>query len=929
MSEKNPTVSVIIPTYNRAHLIGRAIQSVLNQTYRDFEIIIVDDGSTDNTEEVIKEFQKRDERIRYIKHERNKGYPKALNTGIKAAKGEYIAFQDDDDEWLPEKLEKQMRVFENAPAKVGVVYTGFWRIENNKKIYIPFFWVKQKEGNIHEELLKGNFIGTPAALVRKECFEKVGGFDTKLPYLQDWELWIRISKCYQFRYIDSSLLNSFYTPDSLNYQPPLIRAKTMKLILSKHFNDFAKNKKLLSGHYFSLGVNLYYSSENFEEGKNYLIKAVKIHYLSCSPKGARYALNVKVVNKCSIIIPVFNNSDYIKQYLDVLYTVTPNHLFELIIVNNASTDGTKEYLNEFAKTYPNVKVIHNQENLIFAKAYNQGAKIAEGKYLVFLNNDTVPLKGWLEEMIKVVENDKKVGIVGSKLLYPNRTIQHAGIVIADSPHPIFPYHIYRGYPPDIPEANVVREYQAVTGACMLIYKKIFDKLGGFDEGFLNGYEDVDLCFRVREAGYRVIYTPKSVLYHFESVSEGRFKAVKANEERLQQKWAGKIKADVIIQYPKVSIVILNYNGSQDTIKCLNSVYEKIKYKKCQVIIVDNGSKKEDILKLKEWIRIKGLSAIFCDRYNFQFGDKSFEKEILLINNKENLGFAGGNNIGIRYALKCGADYIWLLNNDAVVEKDSLESSILLAERLKAERQEKVGLISSKIYCYKDRAKVQYNGGKPFYKGIPDKEGELPRSVKFAPCCSLLINRKLLEEIGLLNEDYFLYYEDTEFCIRTLKAGWTIWYNPYSKVYHKGGASIGLWLQSPLSAYYATRNILLCQFQVNPSKVVEIFAYLKNSHWNELKKAPECIFGFIEGIKDFIKGRKGEKDLRPKKIEACLKKVKDTPLQTSGELEERLETSGNLLILNPEKKEVLEQFVNIAQSLFFRNYARLSMGNKNI
>ena len=633
--------------------------------------------------------------------------------------------------------------------------------------------------------------------------------------------------------------------------------------------------------------------------------------------------------KTSIIIPVFNQLKFTKQCFDALYKVTPNELFELIVVNNGSNDGTREFLDDFAKKHFNVEVIHNQENLGFAKACNQGARIAEGKYLVFLNNDTIPLYGWLEEMLKVIENEKRVGVVGSKLLFPNDTIQHAGVGIADYPLPISPFHIYYKKPTDYPKANIKRDYQAVTAACMLIPKELFDKLGGFDEGFLNGYEDVDLCFRVREAGYRVVYTPKSVLYHFESVSEGRFKAVKANEERLQQKWAGKIKADVIIQYPKVSIVTLNYNGSQDTIKCLNSVYEKIKYKKCQVIIVDNGSKKEDILELKEWIRIKGLSAIFCDRYNFQFGDKSFEKEILLIENQENLGFAGGNNIGIRYALKCGADYIWLLNNDAVVEKDTLESSILLAERLKAERQEKVGLISSKIYCYKDRAKVQYNGGKPFYKGIPDKEGELPRSVKFAPCCSLLINRKLLEEIGLLNEDYFLYYEDTEFCIRTLKAGWTIWYNPYSKVYHKGGASIGLWLQSPLSAYYATRNILLCQFQVNPSKVVEIFTYLKNSHWNELKKAPECIFGFVEGIKDFIKGRKGEKDLRPKKIEACLKKVKDTPFQTSGGLEERLETSGNLLILNPEKKEVLEQFVNIAQSLFFRNYARLSMGNKNI
>ena len=112
MPEKNPTVSIIIPTYNRAHLIGRAIQSVLNQTYQNFEIIVVDDGSTDNTEEMIKEFQKHDKRIKYIRHEKNRGGAAARNTGIKVARGEYIAFQDSDDEWLPEKLEKQMDVFQ-------------------------------------------------------------------------------------------------------------------------------------------------------------------------------------------------------------------------------------------------------------------------------------------------------------------------------------------------------------------------------------------------------------------------------------------------------------------------------------------------------------------------------------------------------------------------------------------------------------------------------------------------------------------------------------------------------------------------------------------------------------------------------------------------------------------------------------------------
>ena len=307
-------VSVIIPTYNRAHLMGRAIQSVLNQTYQDFEIIVVDDASTDNTEEAVRSLK--DERIRYIRHEKNKGAGAARNTGIRAANGEYIAFQDSDDEWLPEKLEKQMKVFENAPPEVGVVYTGFWRIEKNKKNYIPSSWVTQKNGNIHKELLKGNFIGTPATLIKRECFKKVGLFDEYFSALEDWELWIRISKYYHFKFINELLVVSYYTPNSVNNnQDALIRA--LKLILEKHFEDIKKDKKVqanhylgiatrlcmngkvkegekyfskafkvypniqkdrkkLSQHYFTIGLNLC-SNNNFRKGRNYLIRAVKIY----------------------------------------------------------------------------------------------------------------------------------------------------------------------------------------------------------------------------------------------------------------------------------------------------------------------------------------------------------------------------------------------------------------------------------------------------------------------------------------------------------------------------------------------------------------------------------------------------------------------------------------------------------------------------
>ncbi len=138
----NPKVSVILPTYNRAHLIKRAIQSVLDQTYQNFEIIVVDDGSTDNTEEQVRSFN--NPKIRYIRYNENKGAAFARNAGIKASRGDYIAFQDSDDEWFPHKLQRQMEAFKNASPEVGVVYTGSWRIKDNERIYLPLFKGKIK-----------------------------------------------------------------------------------------------------------------------------------------------------------------------------------------------------------------------------------------------------------------------------------------------------------------------------------------------------------------------------------------------------------------------------------------------------------------------------------------------------------------------------------------------------------------------------------------------------------------------------------------------------------------------------------------------------------------------------------------------------------------------------------------------------------------
>lgn len=188
---KKPTVSVIIPTYNRAHLVGRAIQSVLNQTYRDFELIIVDDGSTDNTEEVIKQFQKQDKRIKYLLHEKNRGGSAARNTGIKNTSGVFLSFLDSDDQWLPNKLESEVKILYNNQNCI-ICVTGYKFInENNEKI-ISCSNINKK--NISQKIvLRGECITTNDFTVRKDLTVKIGGFDEALPARQDWDFWIRIT----------------------------------------------------------------------------------------------------------------------------------------------------------------------------------------------------------------------------------------------------------------------------------------------------------------------------------------------------------------------------------------------------------------------------------------------------------------------------------------------------------------------------------------------------------------------------------------------------------------------------------------------------------------------------------------------------------------------------------------------------------------
>lgn len=211
-------VSIIVPIYNREEYIGRAIQSILQQTYDKYEIIVVDDGSTDNTYQVIQQIT--DDRIRYIRLEQNQGVGHARNVGIRESKYDYIAFLDSDDEWLPDKLQLQMEKLMESSERVGFVYcrtSGNGR-DGEGRFICPFPGIPLNvlEGDLFLLLLEMNVIGQMSILARKECLIQAGGFKESLKALEDWELFIRIAKDWHIGFVDKVLVEVHSLPGSIS-----------------------------------------------------------------------------------------------------------------------------------------------------------------------------------------------------------------------------------------------------------------------------------------------------------------------------------------------------------------------------------------------------------------------------------------------------------------------------------------------------------------------------------------------------------------------------------------------------------------------------------------------------------------------------------------------------------------------------------------
>ena len=273
-----PKVSVIIPTYNRAEFLRSAIESALNQTFTDLEIIVSDDKSTDHTREVVKSFN--DRRIKYILNEGNKGPSATRNTAILASGGEFIAFLDDDDEWLQDKLQKQVEILDKSQPNICGVYSNRLFIDKmSGKVISDNPGTERFKGNLLYQLMIKSPIHTSTVVIRKRCLDKIGLFDETISYMEDRDMWIRLSINWNFEYISKPLTKAYVHGCShLSHNLEGQTAGREKL-LERYQHLFEKNKDSWGKLYLCLGTQ-YCQLKQMKKGRKNIIKGIKIYPFS-------------------------------------------------------------------------------------------------------------------------------------------------------------------------------------------------------------------------------------------------------------------------------------------------------------------------------------------------------------------------------------------------------------------------------------------------------------------------------------------------------------------------------------------------------------------------------------------------------------------------------------------------------------------------
>ena len=512
--EAGPKISIVVPLYNTPlNFLEELLDSVVNQTYRNWELCCVDAGQDTAVGQHVQARAKADPRIRYQKLTENEGIAGNTNHGFELATGDYIALLDHDDILHPCALWYTAQAIVEQGA--DFVYTDEATFEGKVENVVLYHF---KPDFMLDNLRSNNYI-CHLTTFSKVLMEQAGGGErAEYNGSQDYDLFLRLTeKARKIAHIPHAL---YYWRSSPNSTASDISAKTYCI---------DAGIAALKAHYARCGIAV-----------------DDVTLIPGTPGYYKTDYTIQHPGRVSILIPTCDHIRDLETCVESIYARTTYPDFELILIeNNSKEEQTFHSYERMQKEHPDtLKVLTWQgKGFNYSALNNFGAQYATGEYLLLLNNDTeVITPGWLEEMVMYAQQ-KRVGCVGAKLLYPDDTIQHAGVGfgiggVAGHLHKYFPA-TSDGY---MGRLNYVQDVYGDTAACLLIRKEIYDEVHGLDESYAVAFNDVDFCVRVREAGYTNVFTPFAQLYHYESKSRGmednpeKQKRFQGEVLRFQARW---------------------------------------------------------------------------------------------------------------------------------------------------------------------------------------------------------------------------------------------------------------------------------------------------------------------------------------------------------------------------------------------------------
>ena len=515
-----PKISIAMPVYNvEEKWLRLCIDSILNQVYTNWELCMADDASTDpNVKKILTEYQQLDERIRVVFREQNGHISEATNSALAIATGEFVALLDNDDELAINAFYEVVKVLNENP-ELDLIYSDEDKIDMDGNRSDPAF-----KPDWSPDLLLGTNYISHLGVYRRSILEEIGGFRKGYEGSQDYDLVLRFTEK--------------TTKERIKHIPKVLYYWRM-LPTSTAVDQGSK------GYAFEAGLRAVQDA------------LVRRGINGRATHGAANGLydvyyDIKSDKLVSIIIPTKNGYKDIQRCVSSIIEKTTYQNYEIIMADNGSTDPKMhELYAEFEQQLPGRFFVESIDiPFNFSTINNRAAKKAHGEYLLFLNNDTeVITENWLTLMVSFAQQER-IGCVGAKLLYPNNTVQHAGVIlglggVAGHGHYGYP-HGDLGY---FGRLAINVNYSAVTAACLLMKKADFDAVGGFEKAFTVAFNDVDLCLKVQALGRDNVWLHEAELYHFESQTRGyddkgkKKKRFEQEKVMMEEKWGPLIEND--------------------------------------------------------------------------------------------------------------------------------------------------------------------------------------------------------------------------------------------------------------------------------------------------------------------------------------------------------------------------------------------------